>query len=263
MTNKISMITISYNSIRTIEKTFMSILNQTYRPLEYVIIDGKSTDGTVNLIEKYIPILKSKGIEVAFSSESDCGISDAFNKGIIKSTGDLIGIINSDDSLIDDILCDVLSNFDDSIDVLYGDCQWIDSANQLSYTRKSRTNLHMLKYEMIIMHPSCFIKKAAYDKYGMYDINLKYVMDKDLLARFYSLGAKFKYVPVIFSRMSSGGISDANYKQVYNEGLIVAKRNNVPDVFMRLRLCLMLFFRFIQKYLKRNRGAWMWIKHKR
>ena len=94
MAEKISIITISYNSKNTIEKTILSILGQSYRPLEYVFVDGGSKDGTINLIKKYIPELEKAGIEVNYKSEPDKGISDAFNKGIQRSSGDIIGIIN-------------------------------------------------------------------------------------------------------------------------------------------------------------------------
>lgn len=149
---KVSIITISYNSEKTIEKTFQSILKQSYRPLEYVLVDGGSTDGTIDLIKKYIPVFMESGIEVNFKSEPDKGISDAFNKGIERSTGDIIGIINSDDQLMENVLIKIVKTFDQNIDVVCGDCLWLDEKHNLKYVRKSKMQLDKLKYEMVLMH---------------------------------------------------------------------------------------------------------------
>lgn len=229
MPEKISVITISFNSERTIEKTFQSVLSQTYRPLEYVLVDGGSADGTINLIEKYIPIFEKVGIAVNFKSEPDKGISDAFNKGIARATGNIIGIINSDDQLTPAILDKVAQAFiSTNSDVVCGDCLWIDEKNGLQYIRKSKMQLDKLKYEMVLMHPTCFVKKTAYEEFGVFDTGLKYVMDKDLMARFYRNGAKFSYLPEVITSMSAGGASDANAKAVFEEGIVVATRNGVP-----------------------------------
>ena len=225
---KVSIITISYNSEKTIEKTFQSILKQSYRPLEYVLVDGGSTDGTIDLIKKYIPVFMESGIEVNFKSEPDKGISDAFNKGIERSTGDIIGIINSDDQLMENVLIKIVKTFDQNIDVVCGDCLWLDEKHNLKYIRKSKMQLDKLKYEMVLMHPTCFVRKTSYKKWGCFDIKLKYVMDKDLMARFYRNGAQFKYIPEVVTSMSAGGASDANAKKVFDEGVIVAVRNGVP-----------------------------------
>lgn len=228
MIEKVSIITISYNSEKTIEKTFQSVLTQTYRPLEYVLVDGGSKDGTIGLIEKYIPIFRDNGIEVNYQSEPDKGISDAFNKGIERSSGKIIGIINSDDCLVKGILDSVVETFEEDTDVVCGDCLWVDSLNGLEYIRKSKLDLNKLKYEMVLMHPTCFVRKRTYERYGMFDTKLKCVMDKDLMSRFYRNGAKFKYIPKVIAIMSAGGISDADTKRVFQEGIEVAVRNGVP-----------------------------------
>lgn len=230
MAEKISIITISYNSQKTIEKTILSILGQSYRPLEYVLVDGGSKDGTIELIKKYIPELEKAGIEVNYKSEPDKGISDAFNKGIQRSSGDIIGIINSDDQLMDEALMKIADAFAPTatVDVVCGDCLWIDTEHNLQYIRKSKMQLKKLKYEMVLMHPTCFVRRTAYEKWGCFDINLRYIMDKDLMARFYRNGANFEYTPNVIVSMSAGGASDANAKKVFEEGIIVATRNGVP-----------------------------------
>ena len=228
---KISIITITYNSQDTIRKTIESVISQKYRPLEYVLVDGGSSDKTNEIISSYFEEFKIRGIEYSFKSESDEGISDAFNKGIKRATGEIIGIINSDDQLETDILSTVSDNFDNDVDVLCGDCLWVDEEKKISYIRKSRLNLKKLKHEMVIMHPTCFVRKKSYELYGCFDKELKFCMDKDLMARFYRNGAHFKYIPFTISVMAAGGISDINYKQVFDEGVIIAERNGVPHFF--------------------------------
>lgn len=251
---KISIITISYNSKKTIERTFQSILKQSYRPLEYVLVDGGSTDGTVELIEKYIPIFEKNGIEVTFKSEPDKGISDAFNKGIRRCSGGIIGITNSDDCIAEEALNLVAEAFDRNIDVICGNCLWEDVENNISYIRKSKIEkLNKLKYEMVLMHPTCYVRKRTYEKNGMFDCSLKCVMDKELMARFYKNDAKFKYLDSTLAIMSSGGVSDINTTQVYKEGVIVAIRNGSPKWYAEMRWRCMSVRGKIINIIKRNR----------
>lgn len=236
MGEKVSIITISYNSQKSIEATMCSVLEQTYRPLEYVLVDGGSTDGTIQLIESYIPKFHEAGIETNFKSEPDKGISDAFNKGIERSTGDIIGIINSDDRLSDkQILKKIVDSFDSDCEVICGDILWADEVNNMQYVRKSSMKLKKLKYDMALMHPACFVKKTAYQKYGTFDVEFRYAMDKDLMARFYSNGVKFQRFPEVTTIMSAGGASDENAKKVFQEGVEIGVRNGVPRWVMRTR----------------------------
>lgn len=256
MAEKISIITISYNSEKSIERTFQSVIAQPYRPLEYVLVDGGSKDETLRIIKDYIPLFKKAGIEVNFKSEPDKGISDAFNKGLSRASGDIIGIINSDDQLVENALKSVSEVFDFDTDVVCGDCLWIDEENQLQYIRKSKMELNKLKYEMVLMHPTCFVRKKTYEKYGTFDIGLRYVMDKDLMARFYKNGAKFKYIPKVITSMSAGGASDANVKQVFQEGVIVATKNGVPKWKAVFRSKYMRVVNRIIVIVKKNNNVW-------
>lgn len=233
MAEKISVITISYNSLETIEKTFKSILNQTYRPLEYVLVDGGSTDGTVELIKKYIPQFVKAGIDVNFKSEPDEGISDAFNKGVIRSTGDIIGITNSDDILLDGTLEFVANNFPKTIDVFYGDCLWKDTERKIEYVRKSSRDLRDLKIRLKVLHPATYIRKTAYDKYGLYDTSFKFCMDKELLARIQRLGGTFFYAEKTLVAVAAGGASDKNLLGVNQEGERIAVSNGVSKLRAR------------------------------
>ena len=230
MAEKISVITISYNSIKTIEKTFESILNQKYRPLEYVLVDGGSTDGTLELIESYIPKFSKAGIEVNFKSERDNGISDAFNKGVMRATGDIIGITNSDDVILDGTLEYVANNFPKTIDVFYGDCLWKDPERKIEYVRKSSRDLRDLKIRLKILHPATYIRKTAYAKYGLYDVSFRFCMDKELLARIQRLGGTFLYVERTLVAVTAGGASDKNLRGVNQEGERIAISNGVSKL---------------------------------
>lgn len=227
MAEKISVITISYNSIKTIEKTFKSILNQSYRPLEYVLVDGKSTDGTIELIESYIPKFTEAGIEVNFKSEKDKGISDAFNKGVSRATGDIIGITNSDDILLDGTLEFVADNFPKSVDVFYGNCLWVDMDRKMEYVRKSSADLSDLRIRLKVLHPATYIRRTAYDKYGLYDVSFRYCMDKELLARIQRMGGTFLYTDKTLVAVAAGGASDKNLRGVNQEGERIAISNGV------------------------------------
>ena len=263
MAEKVTIITVSYNSEKTIEDTFLSVLNQSFRPLEYVLVDGGSTDRTMDIVQKYISVFKENGIDFWFKSETDEGISDAFNKGIWKSSGDIIGIINSDDCLAEEAIEHIVNTFDDETDVVCGDCVWVDKVNNLQYVRKSKLKLKKLKYEMVLMHPTCFVRKRAYEKYGVFDINLRYVMDKELMARFYKKGAKFKYTSSIIAIMSAGGTSDTDMKRVYQEGVEVAIRNGVPRWKAELRWRYKRILSAVIILIKKNATLWMALKSKR
>src|SRR6187399_1640486 len=155
MDNKplVSIITVAYNADPFIEKTIQSVLSQTYSPIEYIIIDGGSTDNTVNIIKGY-------SNRIAYwCSEKDNGISDAFNKGLSKATGDIIGIINADDWYENDTVERVVNDFGNS-DIVYGDLQ-IWKGKQKDFIQKGDHSL--LTREMTVNHPTVFVKKSCYE----------------------------------------------------------------------------------------------------
>ena len=216
---KLSMITICFNGESVIEKTILSVLNQSEPVYEYVLIDGGSTDRSYEIIKSYEQKFVEKGIRYVHISEKDKGISDAFNKGIQRATGELVGIINADDEMMPDT-CKILSAYvkKHPADVYYGDCFWIDSKNHLEYVSKPKSHdLSRLLYYMILIHPSTFVKKSAYDECGVFDITYRYCMDKELLYRMYKAGKKFQYVEAVLTKFKAGGVSDTNAKAVFEE----------------------------------------------
>lgn len=199
---KISIITITLNSEKTISQTIESVLSQGYSNLEYLIIDGVSTDSTLDIVRRY-----NNG-SIKLISEKDHGISDAFNKGISMATGELIGIINSDDLLAENSLALINEFLKPETDVLYGNAVFFDDKSR-RVCKPGR--LDDLKKRMSLLHPATFIRKRAYEKYGVFDCNCKYSMDRELLLRMFKNGAKFQYLDEVLASYRFGGISDTKY----------------------------------------------------
>lgn len=232
---KISIITISYNSAQHIEETIQSVVNQLYANKEYIVIDGGSTDGTIEIINKY------KDKISYFVSEPDKGISDAFNKGIAVATGDIIGIINSDDKLVDNALQILANNYDSTIDVYRGICNIWNDKTGLSFQEIPTLRWPAIPIKMRVAHPSTFVNKEAYKKWGTFDIDLKYAMDADLLRRWTVKNAKIKYInaPLAFFRL--GGVSQSSESKRLKELKYILRKNgsNKFQVF-----CFALYYRF-------------------
>lgn len=209
---KISIITASYNSEKTIEATIKSVITQNKKEIiEYILIDGGSTDSTMDIVEKY------KEHFSIIISEKDEGISDAFNKGIKLATGDIIGLINSDDILYRGAIENLKNSYEPEIDVYYGDKIVIDPViTSRSYQKADK--LENIKYSLPFCHQSCFISKKCYEKFGFYSKEYKYCMDYDLILKMYKGKAIFKYIPYPLCEFSFGGASDSfgSLKEVYN-----------------------------------------------
>lgn len=221
MKPKISIITICKNSTATIERTIQSVITQNYDNFEYIIVDGGSTDGTLGIIEKYNTRISK------WKSEPDYGISDAFNKGIGMCTGDIIGIINSDDGLMPDALRYVAEAFDNKSNVYIGRLLSINENTGEKHTGTGERPIKFSYYDdSHISHPSTFITKEAYEHYGLYDTNCKYGMDYELLLRMYKNGATFKKIDSVLAFFTSNGITFSKYsKEKYKESIYIIRKN--------------------------------------
>jgi len=203
---KVSLITIAYNSAETIEDTIKSIVAQEYSNIEYIIIDGGSTDNTLSIIEKYKESIST------IISEPDKGIYDAMNKGVQNATGDLVGILNSDDIYADN---KVVSNIVEAIgnkDSIYADLVYVDRDNTDKVTRYWKSGKYrrgIFKKGWMPPHPTFFIKKSCYDQYGIYNLQLKSAADYELMLRMlHKHNISVAYLPEVITKMRVGGQSN-------------------------------------------------------
>lgn len=202
---KITIITVCLNAEKTIEQTIKSVLNQEYSDLEYIIIDGNSSDSTIDIINKY------KHNIAHFISEEDSGLYDAMNKGISLASGDIIGILNADDWYEADTIKKVLEVFlHYDVDIVYGNIQVWENEHLIGTS--PHVPIDEIWYRMI-PHPAVFVKGNMYKKYGLFDISYNIVADYDLIYRFYRNGARFFYTDKVLTNFRKGGISDTKTYQ--------------------------------------------------
>ena len=239
---KISIITVCYNSAKTIAETIESVLSQDYPNIEYIVVDGKSTDGTQDIV-------KSFGSKISkFVSEPDKGLYDAMNKGIGLATGDIIGIINSDDIYANNkVFSRVVQTITEkNVDIVYGDLYYFKSGfpdRALRYYRGGVFSLSRVSYGLMPPHPTFFIKRTVYEKFGRFDTRYTLSADFDLILRFLGLHkVPFEYIPDILVKMRTGGKSTSSLKRTFimnNEDLDSCKKNGVKTNL----------FKFYSKYL--------------
>lgn len=228
---RISIITITYNSERTLEETIKSVISQEYPYLEYLIIDGGSTDGTLGIIERYRQ-------NIAYvSSEPDKGISDAFNKGIRHATGEIIGIINSDDILLPGALNAIAGNYEPQVDVYRGNTVIWDDTKDSRLSIKPTMRFPLGKPIKAVCHQSTFVTKRAYERWGDYKLDFKYMMDADLLHRFYIQGATFKYISQDLAVFRLGGTTRDSWKKKIRERKLLVTGNGGSNLLGNI-MCL-------------------------
>lgn len=221
-----SIITPTFNSRKFLEETVQSVLSQGGADFEYIIVDGGSTDGTVEIIKRHA----EKDSRIRWTSERDDGISDAFNKGISLATGDIIGIINSDDSYFPETLQLVAGSAKahPDCDVFHGDIVRRDQAGKDLFILKPLNVETSVWREMPVNHPATFVRRQAYDKIGRFDVALRYAMDYDLVLRLYTAGCRFCYVEKPLAAMRYGGASDTSFVKGLLEVFNVSVREGCP-----------------------------------
>lgn len=206
---KVSIITVVYNNEATIKKAIESVLNQTYSNIEYIIIDGKSTDNTVSIIKEY------ENFFINWISESDDGLYDAMNKGIAMATGDIIGILNSDDTFHSNTVIEEISNFHEqnNIDASVGNIIQHKVNGQIIRLYSSKNwNPGKLKIGFMPPHPSIFFKKELFNKFGLYDLGFKIGADYELITRFFLKNKIiWKYSGITTTAMLVGGLSSSGF----------------------------------------------------
>lgn len=219
---KISIITVSYNSVKTIKDTIESVLNQSYTNFEYLIIDGLSIDDTTSIVENY------NDPRIRLISEKDNGLYDAMNKGIKIATGDIIGIINSDDVLDNnDVFKRVTDNFTDDVDILHANVKYYDE--KLEKVIRNYVPGDNYKDYWCGAHPSMYIRKEVYKKIGLYNLNYNIAADYDFMVRCNTHHIKYKYLNTYFVKMRYGGKSNGlkGYFNNFMECVKILKNNKV------------------------------------
>ena len=255
---KISIITASYNSAATLRDTMESVLRQGYTDYEYIVVDGASKDGTVNLIREYEPRFEGR---MRWVSEPDRGIYDAMNKGIAMATGDVVGLLNSDDFYTsDDILETIACEFTspDAPDAIYGDVHYVDEMDVtkiVRYYSSRKFTRERMRMGYMPAHPSFYVRRECYERYGAFDTSYRVAADfENLLRLLYVNHIRTRYIAKDFVAMRMGGASSSgikSYLHIIADHFCAFKKNGLtPRYFL-------YFLRYVKKlfeFSKKNKG---------
>lgn len=251
---KVTIITAVFNGAATLDKTIQSVISQTYPNIEHIVIDGASTDGSVNIAKSYT------GDRCRVISEKDRGLYDALNKGISLAEGEIIGILNADDVYVDaNLIEDLATHFasDSDLDCIYGDLNFVAKkkgkeilvskwiAGELSHQK--------LKYGWMPPHPTIFFRRSVYKNIGCFDIGFQISSDYDLILRAFAIkDFKSKYIPRLMVNMQLGGLSNRSWKNIATkmiEDYSVMKKNKISPITA-------LFFKNMRKWGQASRLFW-------
>ena len=243
---KISLITVTYNSSRTLRDTIVSVLAQTYQDIEYIIIDGLSEDNTIEIIKEYEPQFEGR---IRWVSEKDTGLYDAMNKGFRMATGEIIGIINSDDLIAETTAIEkIVRCFEanSSVDAVYADLYYVaqsDTSKIVRYWKSGKQRPFAKGWHPA--HPTFYVKKVVYEKSGLFDLGFKFAADFELMLRLIEKEhIKLYYLPEALVRMRLGGTTSKSLSNIIkcNIECVEAFRKN------RIRVsCLYPLFRLFPK----------------
>jgi len=240
----VSVVTIVRNGAPTLRRTIESVLGQTYPRIEYIVVDGESTDGSIEIIKEYDD-------QIAYwISEPDRGISDAFNKGVALSRGAIIGLINSDDWLEEDAVQTVVEEFKKMGDkaIVHGMMQlWKGPEKDILIAG----NHDLLTKDMTINHPTVFATAGCYQNFGLFRLDFRIAMDYEWLLRARAGGAEFSYLPKVLAHMSAGGVSKTDWLGAIKDGSR-AKSLHVGRFRARIYFCSQVVKSLGRKTLKKS-----------
>ncbi|MCS5707717.1 glycosyltransferase [Candidatus Berkiella cookevillensis] len=229
---KVSIITVCYNSEKTIEETILSVKSQSYYPIEYIVIDGASKDNTLSIVEKYRDTID------VLVSEKDAGIYDAMNKGIEKATGEVIGFLNADDLFAHpDAIKKIVDVFESSnAEAVYGDLVYFSRKNRhdkiVRYFKSSRFKQGDFAKGWCPPHPTFYVRKSVYERLGGFNLKLEMGNDVELMMRFLEKEKiKSFYIPEVLVKMRMGGVSNQSLKNIWVQNrhiLQAAKDLHIP-----------------------------------
>ncbi len=232
---KISLITVTYNSEKYLSHCIDSVQKQTYKNIEHIIIDGKSTDNTVDIIRKYESNL------AVWISEPDRGMYDAINKGIKLATGDIIGILNSDDMLAsENVIESIVQTFEEEqVDSVFGDLQYVDkemSGRVFRVWKGKKYSRNLFKMGWMPGHPTFYIKRSLIEQFGGYENHYYTAADYEFMARYlFKHKISSHYLPKLIVNMRTGGASNKNINQRFRANrrdYLAMKVNSIPMPFM-------------------------------
>ena len=252
---KITIITATYNSGGTVRNTLESVLEQTYADFEHLIVDGASKDNTLDIVKEYLPRFHGR---LRYISEPDKGIYDAMNKGIAMATGDVVGILNSDDFYTaNDVLEQVAKVLvDESIDAVYGDVHYVDDDNLSKCVRYYSSHLFhrsWMRFGFMPAHPSFYCRRSVYKRFGTFDLSYKVAADfENLLRLIFVHRIRTRYIPKDFVTMRTGGVSSSglrSHRQIMHDHLRAMRQNGVCSNL--LFLCLRYPYKILEITLTR------------
>lgn len=244
-----SLVTVTYNSAQTLRDTITSVLSQTHQAIEYIIIDGFSKDNTVAIIKEYEPLFNGR---LKWVSEKDNGLYDAMNKGFRMATGDVIGIINSDDLLTEPTAIEkVVEAFKEhpDVDAVYADLYYVAQNDTSKIIRHWISgSQRSFKYGWHPAHPTFYVKREVYQKYGLFDLDFKFAADFELMLRLIEKEhIRLFYLPEPLVRMRLGGTTSKNFTNIRKgniECIKAFKKNGIKVS------CLYTLFRLLPKLIQ-------------
>ncbi len=230
---KVSIITTCLNRVNTIGKAIESVLAQDFPDIEYIVIDGGSTDGSLDVIRRYADRL------AVLRSEPDNGMYEAINKGIRLATGEVVGLVHSDDELYDrHVLSDVVSRLQHSgADMVYGNGVYLRGSRVVRNWVSGPLHRWKLRMGWLPLHPTCYIRRTALDRWGLYDERYHIAADTELLLRYlYQARIPAVYMPRYIVRMSMGGLSTSSQRrhEMWREDVAVYRSMGLPGRMMKI-----------------------------
>jgi glycosyltransferase involved in cell wall biosynthesis len=255
---KISVITVAFNSAKTVADTLTSVAMQTHPDIEHLIIDGASSDGTVEIVRMHA------SAQTRLISESDRGIYDAMNKGIALASGEVIGFLNSDDFYANaSVLAKIADAFQDSaVDVCYGDLVYVsqDNSRVVRYWKSKPFAKGDFAKGWCPPHPTFFIRESALQRLGMFDLSFKLAADFEFMLRYLESGdIKSVYIPHVLVRMRLGGATNQSWSNVWkqNKEIFMAFEKNNTSI-STLSFCAHKLLNRISQYVSARLGLSLW-----
>lgn len=248
---RISIITVTFNSAATLEDTLRSVASQTWPDIEHIIVDGASTDGTLDIVKQFT------SEKVRLVSEPDRGIYDAMNKGIRLATGDFVGVLNSDDVFANqDTIAKLAKYLSSNPDLggAYGDLVYVDRGDTGKITRfytSKRFSPWNIRFGLTLPHPTLYVRPDIYRKFGFYKTNYRVAADFELIARIITRGVKLGRNPHVMVKMREGGISSTGFFWRVHQNLEIVRACKENGIYTNIFMVMLKLPFKLASYFKR------------